>query len=140
MVDFLHGLDARLLKAWHVELFSEKLKMPVWRFTFDSLKHETDLKSTLELLREYGINPQEKVIIYCLYGFDDTPRDAYERAELITSLGAHPYAMRFQPLDALAKDRHIPRGWTAKIMHEFWDFCNTPTLAWLYEQIRPKRT
>ncbi len=140
MVDFLHGLDARLVKAWQVELLSRKLKMPVWRFTFDSLKHEAELKHTLDILRENGIRPEEKIIIYCLYGFDDTPGDAYERAKLIMSLGAHPYAMRFQPLDALVKDQNISRGWDAKTVREFWDFCNTPTLAWLYQQIRPKHS
>jgi len=139
MVDFLHGLDARLLESWHVGLFVKKLRMPVWRFTFDSLRHEAQLKHTLGLLREHGIKPEEKTTIYCLYGFDDTPADAYERAKLIMSLGAHPYAMRFQPLNALVKDQHIPDGWDAETMREFWDFCNTPTLAWLYQQIRPKR-
>ncbi|MBE0432597.1 hypothetical protein IBX73_03920 [candidate division WOR-3 bacterium] len=139
MVDFLHGLDARLVKSWQVELLSKKLKIPVWRFTFDSLRHEAQLKHTIDLLREYGIKPQEKIIIYCLCGFDDTPADANERARLIMSLGAHPYAMRFQPLDALVKDQYFSPGWNAKTMREFWDFCNIPTLAWLYQQIRPKR-
>jgi hypothetical protein len=139
MVDFLHGLDARLVKPWQVELLSRKLKMPVWRFTFDSLRHEAQLTNTLDLLREYGIKPEEKVIIYCLCGYNDDPRNAYERARRIMNLGAHPYAMRFQPLDALIKDQFLCTGWDVKTMREFWDFCNTPTMAWLYEQIRPKR-
>ncbi len=137
-VDLLHGLDARLLESWHVELFLKRLRMPVWRFTFDSLKHETELKDMLRLLKDYGIRPEEKVIIYCLYGFDDTPSDAYERAEMIMSLCAHAYAMRFQPLDALTKDQHVPDRWDAKTMLEFWDFCNKPTLAWLNQQLRQK--
>ena len=138
MVDFLHGLDARLVQPWQVELLSKTLRMPVWRFTFDSLRHETQLKQTLDILREHGIEPEGKVIIYVLCGFDDAPRDAYERAKLIMSLGAHPYAMRFQPLDGLVKDQYVSSGWTVGTMREFWDFCNTPTLGWLYQQIRPR--
>ena len=136
-VDFLHGLDARLLRPWHVELFLKKIKMLVWRFTFDSLQHEMDLRNILGMLEHYGIKPAESIIVYCLYGFNDTPNDAYERVGLIMSLGAHPYAMRFQPLDALVKDQHIPDEWDAKTMLEFWDFCNKPTLDWLYRQMKP---
>jgi hypothetical protein len=135
-VDFLHGLDARLLESWHVELFLKKLKMPVWRFTFDSLRHEAELKNVLAILKHYGIKPEEKVIVYCLYGFKDTPKDAYERANQVISLGAHPYAMRFQPLDALSKDSHIPDGWDANSLTEFGEFCNKPTLAWLYSLLK----
>ena len=135
-VDFLHGLDARLLESWQVELFLKKLQMVVWRFTFDSLRHEAELKNALRILKHYGIKPKEKMIVYCLYGFKDTPKDAYERAKQVISLGAHPYAMRFQPMDALAKDRHIPDGWDANSLIEFGEFCNKPTLAWLYSLLR----
>jgi hypothetical protein len=107
-VDFLHGLDARLLEPWQVELFLKKLKMPVWRFTFDS----------------------------CLYGFKDTPKDAEERAKQVINLGAHPYAMRFQPLNALSKDNYIPDGWDVNSLIKFGEFCNKPTLAWVYSLLR----
>jgi hypothetical protein len=135
-VDFLHGLDARLLKPWQVELIIKKLKMVVWRFTFDSLRHESDLKNVFAILKDYGIKPEERVIVYCLYGFKDTAKDAYERAKQVISLGAHPYGMRFQPLDALSKDSHIPDGWDSDSLKEFGDFCNKLTLAWLYELLR----
>ena len=135
-VDFLHGLDARLLEPWHIELFLKKLKMPVWRFTFDSLRHEAVLKNVLAILKQYGVKPEEKVIIYCLYGFKDIPKDAYERVKKVINLGAHPYVMRFQPLDALIKDNHIPDGWDAKLLAEFGEFCNKPTLAWLFSLLR----
>ena len=135
-VDFLHGLDARLLEPWQVELFIKKLKMPVWRFTFDSLRHESDLKNVLGILKDYRIKPEERAIIYCLYGFKDTPKDAEERAKQVINLGAHPYAMRFQPLDALSKDNYIPDSWNAKLLAEFGQFCNKPTIDWLYSLIR----
>ena len=110
--------------------------MPVWRFTFDSLRHESDLKNVLAILKDYGIKPEERVIVYCLYGFKDKPKDAYERAKQVISLGAHPYAMRFQPLNALSKDNYIPDGWEARLLAEFGQFCNKPTLAWLYSLLR----
>ena len=135
-IDFLHGLDARLLEPWHIELFLKKLKLPVWRFTFDSLRHETALKNVLAMLKQYGVKPEEKVIIYCLYGFKDIPKDAFERAKQVISLGTHPYAMRFQPLDTLIKDSHVPDGWNTNSLSEFGEFCNKPTLAWLYRLLK----
>jgi hypothetical protein len=138
-VDFLHGLDARLLEPWHIELFINKLNLVCWRFTFDSLKNESFLKNVLTMLKNYEIKPAEKIIIYCIYGFSDTPEDAWERVNLITALNAHPYAMRYQPLDTLEKDSYIHKNWTNKKLLEFKQLCNTPTMQWLNNLLREAR-
>jgi hypothetical protein len=130
-VDFLHGLDARLLEPWHVELLLSRLRMPCWRFTFDSLKHESRLRGIIDMLADYGVRADESVVVYCLYGYDDTPVDAYRRRDVVLSLGAHPYAMRHQPLDALSKDGFAPEGWSPRELREFWNLCNIPTSAWI---------
>jgi hypothetical protein len=135
-VDFLHGLDARLLEPWHIELFINKLNLVCWRFTFDSLKNKSTLKNVLAMLMNYGIKPEEKIIIYCIYGFSDTPEDAWERVNLITSLKAHPYAMRYQPLDTLEKDSYIYKNWTSIKLAEFKQLCNIPTMRWLNNLLR----
>jgi hypothetical protein len=135
-VDFLHGLDARLLEPWHVELFTKQLNLRIWRFTFDSLQNEPSLRNTLDILKNYGIKPKERVIVYCIYGFTETPEDAYERAKLILKLGTHPYAMRYQPMDALSKNNSIPPHWTSKKLRDFDLYCNVPTMRWLYALLR----
>ncbi len=139
-VDFLHGLDARLLESWHIELFFKKLNLVCWRFTFDSLKNESTLKNVLAMLKNYQIKPAEKIIIYCIYGFSDTPEDAWDRVNLITSLKAHPYAMRYQPLDTLEKDSYIHKNWTSTKLVEFKQLCNIPTMRWLNDLLRRVRT
>lgn len=138
-VDFLHGLDARLLEPWHIELFLNKLKLVCWRFTFDSLGSEKSLNNTIDMLKHFGIQPAENVIVYCIYGYNDTPADAYKRANLILSYKAHAYGMRFQPLNALSKNHHIADGWDDKSLQEFSQFCNTSTLRWLNQMLRTKK-
>jgi hypothetical protein len=129
-------LDARLLEPWQVELFTKELSLPVWRFTFDSIKNESILNNTLDILKNYGIKPKEKVIVYCIYGFDETPKDAQERAKIILKLGAHPYAMRFQPLHALSKNHAIAEGWYAKKLKDFGQSYNVATMRWLLNTLR----
>jgi hypothetical protein len=138
-IDFLHGLDARLLKSWHIELLLKKLNIACWRFTFDSLKNESALNNTLEMLKDYGVHAEEKIIVYCIYGYKDKPKDIYERIRLVANLKAHPYGMRFQPLDALKKDAYIAQGWDEKSFSEFYRFCNLPTLRWLSQLLKRKR-
>jgi len=137
-IDFLHGLDARLLQPWHVKLILNSLNLVCWRFTFDSLKNESALINALSMLKDYGIGT-DNIIIYCIYNFNETPEDAYERAHLIMKQKAHPYAMRFQPLDVLQKDSFIAKPWTVKTLNEFKHFCNIPTLKWLNNQLKNKR-
>jgi hypothetical protein len=131
VVDFLHGLDARLLRPWHIELFRGRLNMPCWRFTFDSLRHESTMREVINMLASFGIEAEDSVVIYCLCGYDDSRDDAYSRRDVVLSLGAHPYAMRHQPLDALRKNAFVPDGWTAAELKEFRDICNIPTTAWI---------
>ena len=138
-VDFLHGLDARLLEPWHIELFLKQLNILCWRFTLDSVKNESTLKNILVMLKNYGIKPQEKVIVYCIYGFSDTPTDAWERARLIMTQLAHPYAMRYQPLDTQKKDSYISKNWDNKKLVEFNRLCNIPTIQWLNNLLRSAR-
>ncbi|MEO0092279.1 MAG: hypothetical protein ABIK61_06195 [candidate division WOR-3 bacterium] len=135
-IDFLHGLDARLLESWHIELFLKRLNVLCWRFTFDSLRNEMALKNALKLLKNFGIKSEEKVIIYCIYGFNEKPKDAYERVKIIKELNAHPYAMRYQPLNALYKNNYFPKDWQKEELIEFEQFCNIPTLRWLNNLLR----
>jgi hypothetical protein len=137
-IDFLHGLDVRLLQPWHIELILNKLNLVCWRFTFDSLKNESSLVNALSMLKSYNITP-ENIIIYCIFNYDETPKDAYERANFILKHNAHPYAMRFQPLDALQKDNFVAQNWNEKELNEFKRFCNVSTLRWLNNQLKEKR-
>jgi hypothetical protein len=137
-VDFLHGLDARLLQPWHIELILNNLNLVCWRFTFDSLKNESALFNALSMLKDYGVG-NENIIIYCIFNYDETPEDAYERAHFILNQKAHPYAMRFQPLDALQKDCFIAKAWTEKKLNDFKRFCNIPTLQWLNNRLKKAR-
>lgn len=107
-VDFNQGLDARLLTAHHASRLAE-LKAPKIRFAFDHVNDEARVHDAIELCRAHGLRD---FTVYCLIGFDDDPESARWRLETVLKWGARTSPMRYQPLDALAKDSHAAPGWT----------------------------
>lgn len=106
-VDFNQGLDARLLKPHHARRFAE-LKNVKMRFAFDGIKAEKSVTNAITLCRKHGL---KDFGVYVLIGFNDTPHDALYRLEKVREWGIRPNPMRFQPLDALSKNRHVDVAW-----------------------------
>jgi hypothetical protein len=106
--DFNQGLEAKLLKPWHVDLL-RGLKPVKIRFAFDDFSEETVVHDAIELCQKNGL---KDLGCYCLIGFNDTPEEAKERLELIRSWGVLPNPMRYQPLNSLKKNSHVADGWT----------------------------
>jgi hypothetical protein len=107
-VDFNQGLDARLLTPYHASRLAELKRVKV-RFAFDHPSQETAVHDAIELCRGAGLSDFS---VYCLIGFDDDPESARCRLESVLSWGARTSPMRYQPLDALAKNSHVAPGWT----------------------------
>lgn len=107
-VDFNQGLDARLFKQKHAWLFAD-LQRPKIRFAFDHPNMEGPVKDAVDLARTHGL---KDIGIYVLICYDETPEEAVHRLETVRSWGIWPNPMRFQPLDALAKNTHLGPGWT----------------------------
>jgi hypothetical protein len=119
-VDFNQGLDASLLKSWHVDLF-RSLKNPIMRFSFDHIREESAVGKAVNLCLFNGF-PRGRIQIYVLFGFEDTPRDAQYRLEKVREWGLFPNPMRYQPLNTLKKNSYIEEHWTERELFDYSRF------------------
>lgn len=51
-----------------------------------------------------------------LYNFQDTPADFLERLQNAMKWGIAVYPMRYQPNDALEKDRYVAPAWSHELL------------------------
>lgn len=116
-VDFNQGLDARLLTKYQAGRLAE-LDLLFVRLAWDNIRIEAHFIKAFELLRAAGF-PKRVIRSYVLIGFNDTPQDALHRLETIRRLGATPYPMRYQPLDALKRNEYVAPGWTDRELKRF---------------------
>jgi hypothetical protein len=110
-IDFNQGLDARLLTKYHAGRLAELDCMV--RLAFDNVAYESQFVKAFETLRVAGI-PPNRIRVYVLIGYHDTPEDALYRLTTVRELGALPNPMRYQPLDALTKNSYIEKTWTQR--------------------------
>ncbi len=115
-VDFNQGLDARLLTDHHASRLAE-LDCTV-RLAFDHVRTEGQFMAAYEKLRRAGIT-KHRTRVYVLVGYQDTPEDALYRLRLVANLGIDPNPMRYNPLDALTRDRYVGPGWTDRELTRF---------------------
>lgn len=106
--DFNQGLDARLFTPYHADHLA-RLKRPHIRFSWDSIKTESQVTDAISLCKKYGF---KEIGIYVLIGYNDTPEDAHYRLEKVMEWGLFPNPSRYQPLDASKKNDYVAPGWT----------------------------
>ena len=116
-VDFNQGLDARLLKPWHLDLLTSLDLGPV-RFAWDSAGCEKPTMRAVSASVAAGI-PKRSIRVYILIGYGETPEEALYRHETVKATGAYPVPMRYQPLDSLTKNSHLPPEWSRNEMARF---------------------
>lgn len=109
-VDFNQGFDARLLTDYHADRVAE-LDVKVVRLAWDHVKLESAFMAAYERLRRAGFW-KERIRVYVLIGFDDTPADALYRLETVKGLRSWPNPMRYQPLDVEERNGYVAPGWT----------------------------
>ena len=111
-VDFNQGLDARLMTE-ETALRLQRLKIPIVRLAYDSKGIKESLKKTIGLLKDVGIDGR-RIVVYCLYGYLDTPDDFIERIRELITWGVVAYPMRYQPLEPCKKDSYISPNWNGE--------------------------
>jgi MoaA/NifB/PqqE/SkfB family radical SAM enzyme len=114
-VDFNQGLDARLFNGHHAGRLAE-LKGAHVRFALDHVRYETPVVEAIKLAQKAGL---KKITVYVLCGYKDTHDDALDRVKLIQGLGAMPFPMRYQPLDALRKNSYVGANWVPEQLADF---------------------
>jgi hypothetical protein len=105
-ITFGGGLDARLFKDWHRDLFNSVKVKEMW-FACDTKAGIKPLEKTGALLEDYK---QNKKKCYTLLGWDksETVKQAEERLIKVYDLGFEPFAQLYQP----EKRTEYPKEWT----------------------------
>lgn len=109
-VDFNQGLDARLVTE-EIALRLKGLRVPAVRLAYDTKEVRDSLKKAICLLNDVGITGR-KIVVYCLFNYQDTPTDFLERVKDLLSWGVVSYPMRYQSLEPSPKDTYISPNWT----------------------------
>lgn len=116
-IDFNQGLDARLLTSHHIDRLKE-LNLHMVRLAWDDVHLESVVLNAIDRLLVAGV-PKSKIRVYILVGFNDTPDDALYRCQTLKNKGILPNPQRYNPLDALAKDRYVAPNWTERKLRDF---------------------
>lgn len=97
-ITFTGGLEAALLKPWHVNLINS-IRLKRLYFAFDTPDDWEPLNDALNTLSENGFRVNRtQVRCYVLIGYPkDTITKARERLEAVLSLGIDPAAMLWRP-------------------------------------------
>ena len=115
-VDFNQGLDGRLVTD-EVARLLEGIKISPVRMAYD-MSHPSirrAMERSIERLADIGIR-KRRIFVYVLHNFTDSPNDFFERARDLLNWGVVAYPMRYEPLDSLAKNKHVARlqGWNER--------------------------
>ena len=100
---FSGGLEARLLKPWHVELLANAHPNAIY-FAYDTPDDKEPLYEAGKLLKEVWEHPENRCYAYVLFGYEgDTLELAEERMRFAFSCGFLPFGMLYQ--DGKTKSR-----------------------------------
>jgi len=110
---FTGGLEAKLIKEWHVELFAD-LKPNCLFFAYDTADDYEPLMEAMKLFYKSDYNGYRKLLCYVLVGY---PHDTFEKAEQrlksVMDLQMTPYAMLYRDEKGLTTRawRMFQRSW-----------------------------
>ena len=138
-IDFNQGLDARLITNEVAEKLSQMNLLCV-RLSYDYKAMRRFVERAIEILAAHGIR-KRKILVYVLYNYWDDPDDFFERVRDILNWGAVAFPMRYQPLNALEKNKHVGPKWDEERLNmvaKFRRICGFggtfPPYRWLVER------
>jgi len=136
-IDINSGFDVRFFQEEHKQLYS-RLKLAYWRFAFDSMEVESDVRRVAAMMRANGLD-RHQVTVYALIGFPgQTVEECLYRLDTLIGLGMAPYPMRFWPLNSLDR-KYVAPGWTEDLLHRMSMYYQVPNI-WMsdsFENFRP---
>ena len=111
--EFSGGIEAKLLKAWHVELFREVKSKQIF-FAYDTPDDLPPLEHAAHLFREAGYGNRSILRCYVLIGYPGASFDfATKRLETVKTLGFCPMAMLYRDFkgETTREWRRFQRSW-----------------------------
>lgn len=125
-VNFDNGFDVKYITdEIAVRLGKIKYTRSGMRVAFDRIEEDGVFQPAVEMLKAHGV-PKHEIMAYCLFNFNDTPRDAYYRARECVRLGIRPYPQQYTPLNQAVDrrtKRFIGKHWTdslVKVFRHYW--------------------
>jgi len=118
-VDFNQGLDARLIDE-NKSAAIANLKTRLVRMAYDNINEKNAAHNAVKFLADAGVR-KRKTLFYVLYNFynkkgqfADTPDTFLEILRDIGKIGCSSFPMRYEPLNALNKNKFVSPLWTQK--------------------------
>ena len=96
---FSQGLDARLLTDEHAAILRRTKTEKTIRMAFDHVRDEEAVRAAVNRMQAAGW-PASRLMFFVLIGFDSTPEEDMYRVEVVRSLGADPFVMKYNRHDA----------------------------------------
>lgn len=126
-VTFDNGLDCRKFNEKHCRLLTN-VNLKSLRFAFDNMNQDGYIQKAIKLCLKYGL-PAQKILVYVLFNYKDTLKEALYRAREIARLGVRPYAMQYIPLDITKRSDYFYGEWNKNLSKDFVLFVNECHLA-----------
>lgn len=111
-VNIRDGIDARLVTDDIAEQLSN-LRLTKLQTAYDNINDRDKIIEGIRTLRKH-IKRSMPWEAFVLYNFRDTPEDFLQRIKDLAELGVSAFPMRYQPLDALEKNKYISPNWTTE--------------------------
>lgn len=125
-VVFDNGFDAKhITEEMAVKLARLKYTRTGMRLAFDRIEEDGVVQLAIEKLIAAGV-PRTEIMVYALFNFKDTPREALYRLGEIRKFGARPYPQMYTPLNQREEKRKkhfVGRNWTwnlARVFRTYW--------------------
>lgn len=88
------------------------------RMSFDRISEDGVFQTAVKRLLDAGV-AKEKLMCFCLFNFEDTPREALYRLETANKLGMRPYPQRYTPLNITGKKPYVGKYWSKNLLQAF---------------------
>jgi len=95
ILDFSQGLDARLLTDEHVVIIARSRLSRTIHMAFDHPRDEAAVRRATRMMQGAGVNTRGRLLFFVLIGFDTTPEEDLYRVDLLRSIDANPFVMRY---------------------------------------------
>lgn len=114
-----NGLDCKHITVeLAVALGQVKFEQYGIRLAFDRIGEETKFKHAICMLTDKIAKP--KFMIYVLFNFNDTFKEAHYRANVCKKLGVTPFPQQYVPLDWTSRtELHVDKNWTPNLLRVF---------------------
>lgn len=119
-VVFDNGFDCKYVTPEMAgKLASLKFVRSGMRLAFDRIEEDGVFQRAINLLKDAGIS-KSSLMVYVLFNFMDTPKQADYRMRECVKLGIRPYPQQYTPLNKKdRKDKFIGKHWTPNLVRCF---------------------